>query len=74
MQKQGASNDKAKANFWLVDYRGLVTSERPGLEANASPFARTCVEAEGEPLEAVVRRVPTVAPQQPHNCLTCTRA
>lgn len=61
MQKQGASQAEARANFWMVDYRGLVTAERPGLEGNISPFARTSAEDEGEPLEAVVRRVPTIA-------------
>lgn len=61
MQKQGASQEEAKENFWIVDYRGLVTTERPGLEGNVTPFARSSAEDEGEALEAVVKRVkPTI--------------
>lgn len=61
MQKQGASPAAANANFWLVDYRGLVTEQRPGLQGTVATFARGSSEDEGEPLEAVIKRVkPTI--------------
>lgn len=66
MQKQGATEEEANGNFWIVDYRGLVTSERPGLSGNVRPFARECggdgTLAEGEPLADVVRRVTPAPP------------
>jgi len=61
MQKQGATEEEANRNFWIVDYRGLVTTERAGLGDNVRPFARECggdgTLAEGEPLADVVRRI-----------------
>lgn len=59
MQRQGATEREACDNFWVADYRGLVTAERADLSETVAPFARQPGggDTEGEALADVVRRV-----------------
>lgn len=59
MQRQGASAGEACDNFWIADYRGLITAERQDLSDTVAPFARQPGggDSEGEALADIVRRV-----------------
>lgn len=60
MQRQGATEREACDNFWVADYRGLVTSKRADLSDTVAPFARQQPgggDTEGEALADVVHRV-----------------
>ncbi|KXZ45769.1 hypothetical protein GPECTOR_50g562 [Gonium pectorale] len=68
MQKQGGlTAAQAASRFWVLDYRGLITSHRPDVAPFVAPFARPAGDSdhegghEGEDLLSVVRRVkPTI--------------
>lgn len=61
MQCQGASQEAANDQFWVIDAAGLVTEARPDLPRHVKPFARDEREHEGKRLLEVVRMVkPTV--------------
>ena len=59
MQRQGLTAKEACDNFWIADYRGLITSEREDLTDTVAPFARSpnAGDIDGEALADVVRRV-----------------
>ena len=59
MQRQGLTAKEACNNFWIADYRGLITSEREDLTDTVAPFARSpgAGDTDGEALADVVRRV-----------------
>ncbi|KAK9792672.1 hypothetical protein WJX73_006593 [Symbiochloris irregularis] len=60
--KHGQREQEARSQFWVLDAKGLITSERTDLTAVVQPFARQDEESsEGETLLEVVKRVkPTV--------------
>jgi Malic enzyme, NAD binding domain len=59
MQRQGLTAKEACDNFWIADYRGLITSEREDLSDTVAPFARSpgAGDTDGEALADIVRRV-----------------
>lgn len=63
MQRQGATAADACDNFWIADYRGLITAERQDLSDTVAPFARRGGggDTEGEALAEIVRRVCNLA-------------
>jgi Malic enzyme, NAD binding domain len=64
MQRQGLTADEACKNFWIADYRGLITAQREELSDAVAPFARTSGtgDKEGEALADLVRRVSADSP------------
>ena len=61
MEAQGLSPEQARANFWVLSSKGLVTLARKEIPANVRPFARPERDMEGLGLLDVVKRVkPTV--------------
>ena len=62
MVKYGLSPEEAAARFYILDSKGLVTAQRPGVTPNVAPFARRdAASRDGEHLIDVVRRTKPTA-------------
>jgi malate dehydrogenase (oxaloacetate-decarboxylating)(NADP+) len=59
MMAEGASEASARAHIWLVDSRGLVVKNRPGLTAQKVPYAHEHAPV-GEFLSAIRALKPTM--------------